>query len=242
MYEYLDFFGEIPEPLPSVTVNIKAFLEGPFIVSEMTSNLNLLSHLPLSQPFGTSPWDYYGSENVISIPNGDVVDWILVELRETAGDVTSANAGTNIGWQAGFILKNGSIVKTDGISPLGFNLTITENVYAVIYHRNHLPIISAFPLSVAGDAYSYDFTIGEIQVYGGSNAHKEVEVGIWGMMAGDGLCDEQIDNKDKDDIWLLQFGLSGYYSGDFNMNGQVNESDLNLFWDLNAGKCSHLIH
>ena len=88
MYEYLNFFGEIPEPLPSITVDLKAFLEGPFIMSEMISNLNLLGHLPLSQPFGISPWDYYGGESVLSVPNSDVVDWILVELRETAGDVS----------------------------------------------------------------------------------------------------------------------------------------------------------
>ena len=62
------------------------------------------------------------------------------------------------------------------------------------------------------------------------------------MIAGDGYCDGQIDNKDKDDIWLLQYGLGGYYSGDFNMNGQVDDTDLNLFWDLNAGKSSHVIH
>jgi hypothetical protein len=242
MYEYLDFFGEIPEPLPMITIDLKVFLEGPFMISEMIPNLNLLGHIPLSQPYNTFPWDYYGSETVVTIPNGDVIDWILVEIRETAGDVLTANPGTMIGMQAGFLLKDGTIVKTDGLTPIGFNLSITENLFVIIYHRNHLPIISANPMSIAADTYSYDFSSGENQALGGANAQKELEPGIWGMITGDGLCDEQIDNKDKDDIWLLQYGLGGYYSGDFNMNGQVDNSDLNLFWDSNVGKSSHIIH
>ena len=147
-----------------------------------------------------------------------------------------------IGQQAGFILNDGTIAKTDGVSPLGFNLTVSENLFAVIFHRNHLPIMTAFPLNDSGTEYSYDFTTNEGQVYGGANAHKELEPGIWGMMSGDGLCDGQVDNKDKDDIWVTQFGLGGYYPGDFDMNGQVDDLDVNLKWDMNAGKCSHVIH
>jgi hypothetical protein len=80
-------------PLPIITngsitgregfyVNIKANLEGPFNTSKMQTELNP-GHLPLNQPYNTSPWYYYGNENVNHFTNSNVVDWILVELRET---------------------------------------------------------------------------------------------------------------------------------------------------------------
>ena len=107
-----------------INVNLKAFFEGPFNGAEMTTSLNSL--LPLNQPYNTAPWDYSGTESIASVPNANVVDWVLVELRETTGDATTATPSTVIARQAGFILNNGTIVKTDGISPLRFDVTITK--------------------------------------------------------------------------------------------------------------------
>jgi len=224
------------EVFGGIAVNLKAYLEGPFDVSEMTTSLNSSGFLPLSQPYNTIPWNYSGTENVGSIPNSDVVDWILIELRETPGDASTATSGTMIDIQAGFILKNGNIVNTSGSSSMRFNVEIADNLFAVIHHRNHLSILSANPLTLSGEEYIYDFTSDVGQAYGGINGHKEIGAGIWGMMAGDGNSDGDISNQDKDDVWQLENANTGYYSGDFDMNGQVNDSDKNVFWELNAGK------
>jgi len=137
--------------------------------------------------------------------------------------------------QAAFILQDGSIVDIDGSSNLQFNLSITDNLYGVIWHRNHLGIMNAVPLVESGGVYSYNYSTGSGQVYGGINAHKEIGTGIWGMIGADGLADGQINTGDKIDVWSVQVGNSGYLMGDYNLNGQVGNPDKVDVWSVNAG-------
>ena len=227
--------------IPHITLNLKAFLEGPYNGTDMNTDLAGLNDFPLVQPYNTSPWNYSGTESILSIPNADIVDWVLIELRETAGDASTADPSTTIARQAGFILNNGSIVGTDGFSFLRFDVTITEHLYAVIWHRNHLSILSSFPLALVGDDYFYDFSSGQDQVYGGINGHKEIGAEVWGMIAGEGYMNDQINNSDKNEVWKNQQGSSGYYSGDFNMDGTVNDLDKTENWKNNTGKSSQIV-
>ena len=229
------------EVVAGTSVNLQAFLEGPFTGYNMNTTLNSLGYIPLSQPYNIAPWNYTGTENVGTIPNNDIVDWVLIELRETTGGASTATSGTIVARQAGFILSDGAIVGIDGNSPLRFGIEITDNLFAVVYHRNHLGILSAYPLTLLGDEYIYNFTSGEGQVFGGINGHKEIGAGIWGMMAGNGDGNNEIDNKDKDDVWLPENGYAGYYSGDFDLNGQVETADKTPLWEINAGNCSYII-
>ena len=73
---------------------VKAFLEGPFNGIDMNSYPDY-SVFPLTQPFNNSPWNYDGLENLTTIPNNSVVDWVLIELRESP-DVNSAGNSTII--------------------------------------------------------------------------------------------------------------------------------------------------
>ncbi|MCD4736231.1 MAG: choice-of-anchor J domain-containing protein, partial [Bacteroidales bacterium] len=218
-----------------IQMDLKAFLEGPFSGSEMSQFLNNYGYLPLSQPYNIEPFFYTGTEAVTSIPNNDIVDWVLVELRETTGNALTATPSTMIDRKAGFILKDGMITGIDGISLLEFDLTINDNLFVVIYHRNHLGIMSNNPLPVNGIVYNYDYTTGPDQVCGGIIAHKEVGAGIWGMISGDGNCDGQVSTGDKLDVWNQQTGSSGYKQGDFNLNSNVDNNDKIDFWAPNAG-------
>ncbi|MCD4735256.1 MAG: hypothetical protein K8R53_04380, partial [Bacteroidales bacterium] len=83
--------------------------------------------------------------------------------------------------------------------------------------------------------FSYDFTIGSGQAYGGSNGHREIAAGIWGLTGADGNADGQINNGDKNDVWIIQAGNSGYLEGDFNMDVQVNNGDKVDIWIPNTG-------
>ncbi|MBN1339613.1 MAG: hypothetical protein JXA03_09835 [Bacteroidales bacterium] len=221
----------------SRVVSLKVFLEGPFDgVDLMNTNLNLSGQMPLSQPFFEYPWYYSGTESVTIIPNNQVVDWILIEYRQTAGNVTSATSNTRIGRKAGFILKDGSVVDTDGNSPLNFIHNVSDNLFVVVYHRNHLPVISANPVTLNNGAYNYDFASDPQQTYGGSSAVHELVPGIWGLIAADGNGDTQINNLDKNDVWSNQAGNSGYLRGDFNLDTQVNNTDKNDLWNPNTGQ------
>ncbi|MCD4744754.1 MAG: choice-of-anchor J domain-containing protein [Bacteroidales bacterium] len=222
----------------SVKIDLKAFLDGPFDVTDMNTYLNP-ADLPLSQPYNISPWNYLGTESVIAMPNANVVDWVLVELRDTT-DAASATGTTIAAQQAAFVLNDGTITGIDGSSELIFNITIDENLFAVIWHRNHLGVLSANPLVETGGVYTYDFTTGAGQAYGGANGHKEIVTGVWGMFGGDGNADKQISNSDKVDVWEIQAGSSGYLPGDFSLDGQCNNTDKVEVWAPNTGKSSQV--
>jgi hypothetical protein len=207
----------------------------------MTTTLYSLGIIPLAQPYNTTPWNYEGTESVVAIPNSNIVDWVLLELRETTGDVTAATPATMVSRKAGFILKDGTIVSTNGSSPVNFSVSVTNNLFLVIYHRNHLGIISSLPVPMVSDSYVYDFSTSVDKAFGGFNGHKEIAPGIWGMASGDGRCDGEINNQDKNDVWKIQNGNSGYLPGDLNLDGQVNMNDKTVYWKLNSGKCSMII-
>ncbi|MEZ5082651.1 MAG: hypothetical protein R2750_04280, partial [Bacteroidales bacterium] len=165
------------------TVNLKVFLEGPYNGAGLMTP-NLTDVLPLSQPFDMSPWNYGGSENVTEIP-ANTVDWILLELRDAAS-APSATTSAIIEQQAAFVLSDGSVVGMDGTSQPELSANVTQNLFMVIHHRNHLSIMSAVGLTETTGVYSFNFTTGSGQAYGGSNAQKEISSGVWGMFSGDG--------------------------------------------------------
>lgn len=221
------------------TISIKVFLEGPYNGCEMSTTLNTNELLPLSQPYNVAPWNYNGSESVSVIPE-NIVDWVLIEFRE-ADSPENASPDTQIALQAGFLLKNGNIVGLDGNSKLHFYISITKNLFAVIYHRNHLAIMSAVPFQISEGIYNYDFSISANQVYGGMNAYKDLGEGVFGMVGGDGDANGQIGNSDKNDIWIPLSGNTGYLQGDFNMDGQVCTEDKNDIWMPNSGFGSQIL-
>jgi hypothetical protein len=223
----------------SHSLNIKAYLQGNFSGAGMNTSLNSQGLLPLNQPFNTPPLNYNGSESVQAIPDSGIVEWILIELRDAA-TVQTATSNTITLQKAAFILSNGQIVDLDGSSNIQFNQVINQQLYIVIRHRNHLGIISAFPLTVSNNVYQYDFSTGSEQAYGGSNSQIQLSPGVWGMIGGDGNLDGVIDNVDKTFTWTNNTGEEGYYSGDFNLNGNVNNQDKNLIWVINFGKTSYI--
>jgi hypothetical protein len=211
-------------------MNIKAFLEGPFNGATMNTTLNSGGYLPLTQPYSGAPWNYSGTENIGSIPNSNVVDWILLEIRETAGAANTATSSTVVARKAALILNNGNIVSLDGSSEVLIPLSFTNNVYVVIYHRNHLSMMSSVPVTPVSDIYTYDFTTAQGQAY--LNGQK-VLTGGYGMFTGDADANGQVQTADKN-IWFFQFGLAGYKSADFDLNGQVQTADKNK-WFFNFG-------
>ncbi len=213
-------------------VSLKALLEGPYNGTEMSTTLNVVGDLPLSQPFNVAPWNYQGTESVTSIPNNDVIDWVLLETRN-ANNAASANELTVSSRFAAFILKDGSITGLDGTSTLPFNTHDSVNNYVVIHHRNHLGVLSAQEMGYSNGVYSYDFTSAAEKAY--DTVQKDLGSGVFGMYAGNANGDGAIGLSDKT-LWQSQAGNAGYQSADFDMNGQVDNSDKNLLWQSNYGK------
>ena len=179
--------------------SIKCFIEGPYdegTGSTMFTDLNIGGYIPLAQPYNpslpyygnSSPvWLYSGIESVVSFP-ANTVDWILIQLRDADLPVNAASTKM-VGAMPAFLLSNGDVVDLSG-NPISIKLTTaySDNLYMVIFHRNHLGIISNNPMGInsTGEYAGYDFSIAATQVYGGAAGHKDLGAGVWGMISADG--------------------------------------------------------
>ena len=217
----------IVSPLPFISLNLKVFMEGPFNSTVMNTTLNSSGLLPLSQPYNGVAWNYTGTENVASIPNAGIVDWVLVELRETTGDATTAIVDKRIHRQAAFLLSNGNIVGLNGSSLITYTGTIINNLFVIIWHRNHLAVMSSGSLTGVGGVYTWDFSNGLSKAY--LNGQKQLVTGICGMIGGDVDASGNTSGPDIDPGWYANAGEHGYLMGDLNLDGQVNNTDKNDF-------------
>jgi len=211
-------------------VNLRVFLQGPFNVNSMASLPENV--IPLEQPYHTAPWNYSGTESVGSIPDEQVVDWVLVELRDAATAAT-ATQQTIIARKAFFILRNGNIVDTDGVSAIQFDVPVQQQLFAVVHHRNHLSIMSNDPVQKSGFLYNYDFTDGQTKAY--LQGQVMVASGLYAMVAGDANASGIVNLSDKSDHWDPTAGKPGYLPFDFNFDAEVNNPDKNEFWLPNFG-------
>lgn len=218
------------EKIAPLVVNVNAFLEGPYQNNSMKTTVRDSGGLPLAQPYNVPPWNYSGLECVNSIP-ADVVDWVLAGLR-------FIETGVDVSYRAAFIKSDGSVVDTSGSGGVEFEGVAYGDYFVVIYHRNHLGIMSgsALPLSEAG--VLYDFSAASTQAYG-SNSMAEVETGVFAMISGDGNSDGTVDEDDKLP-WRSENGTPWSYSkgGDYNLDGGIDVLDLNYCWRTNNGSQS----
>lgn len=218
----------------SAELELKVALEGPYDFDGsvyMRTDLNPV--LPLDQPFNAAPWNYTGTEVVPSIPNTDIVDWVLLEFRD-APDAQSATPATVVGRQAAFLRNNAMVVNLDGYSRLPVEYSISNQLFIVVWQRNHLGIMTADPVIPTGSLYNYDFTTGAEKAFG-VNAQKNIGSGFYGMYSGDLDANGVINNTDITVTWKNQAGKSDYLMGDANMDRQVNNIDKNNYLLPNTG-------
>lgn len=218
---------------PFITINAKAFLQGPYDNVGMRTILKDYSLLPLSQPYDKYPWGYSGQENIDEYPEG-IVDWILIELR------TDIMPESKIATRAAFIRNDGKIVELDGINPVKFDVP-PDDYYLVITHRNHLSIMSNTSISFSEDNDVYDFSVNQTQAYG-ANPMIEISNGTFGLRAGDGNNDGGVDILDKNLVWRPANGSQWNYDklADYNLDGGIDVLDLNLNWRPNNGTATEV--
>ncbi len=207
-----------------VQLQVKVFLEGAYNSgnNEMFNNIN--SNIPLESPY---PED---SHTVSSVPS-DVVDWVLVELRETPD-------GAAVVSKSVFLHKDGRIVNDDATSGI-IKLNALENdYYVVIKHRNHLPVMSKNKITLHKTSSElYDFTTSESKFYGTGGA-VQLENGVWGMWSGDADGSGVVDAGDRNSTWNDR-NKSGYETSDVDLSGVVDAADRNKTWN-NRNKSSAL--
>ena len=210
----------------TVVFDLKVFLDGPYTDGEMSTVLSdefLISHY---QPYSQSPWFFETEEPLGQARPEGAVDWIMVSLR------TSLLASSEIGRKALFLKPDGSI-NDRGKLNITFDGVNNGSYYVVIEHRNHLPIMSANPVSINSspdclERYCYDFS--QEATYG-TGAQRDLGNGVYGMWGGDGNLDGQVTAFDFLNVWLPgNGGGAGYDFGDFDMNGTITAFDFLKVW------------
>ncbi|MDX5319436.1 MAG: hypothetical protein LPK45_00100, partial [Bacteroidota bacterium] len=225
------FSNYLSTNVPSLSTNthirldLTLLLEGPFDGQRMTPNLN--SVLPDTQTYNRSPWNYNGMESVTSIPNDSVVDWVLIELRQSS-NANSAIDTCVVGRRAAFLLSNGKIVDLDGVSPVLINTSRVGRMYCVVYHRTHLPILSSDSLIRQGNIHSFDFTAGSAY---GNSPMKQTTSGKYVMYGGKATpSNSSIGTTDAAAAWSDRNKI-GYYDADVNLDGIVDAADRSQIWN-----------
>jgi|GEM_PF-1474072 len=217
-----------------LTLSLKVLLEGAHDASTggMHTKLRQKNLIPTTQPYNTAPWNYTGVESSTNLPT-DMVDWVLVEIREGTPSLIGSASTTMVETVAGILLSNGDIVATDGVSPLTFNqLSIGVNYHILVRHRNHLDIISATTI-VGATNMLYDFTLNVGMAFGNSQ-QKQIN-GKGCMYAADYTIDGIIQISDFS-LWNTDPAiLNTYDATDGNMDGTVQTTDYDI-WIPNSAK------
>ena len=203
-------------------LNITVFLQGSYNTATglMKPTLNTNGEVPLSQPYNTFPWDYTGTESVVTLGE-DVVDWVLVELRSNLNTTHTRKAG---------------LLHTNGTVTVSFNGLVTpgDEYYVVVWHRNHMPVMSANSIEIPFFGTSLDLSI-PANCYGTEPLIQLIPTNIYGMIAGDVVADGQLKysgpDNDRGSILAKIIALggtlvtstifNGYWPEDVNMNNNI---------------------
>lgn len=218
---------------PKVFAAVTVLLEGPFGSGSMATTLADNNLLPLNQPYNVAPWGYGGQESVAQLPAG-TVDWVYLELRNTA-DGTEVAAR-----RAALLTAAGAVVDTNGAAMIGFQAP-AGNYYLVVRHRNHLAIMTPTAIALSEAGSSYDFSTGQSKAIG-LNPMRELTGGLFGMISGDANSDGGVDVLDLNLHWRPNKGTTWDYGkyADFNLDGGIDVLDLNLYWRPNKGLATQL--
>ena len=209
-----------------IKINPKIFLQGPYNTSSMFDDLRMASSIPTTSPYADMRTC---DASVFTVTGNDaIVDWVWIELRDSADRITVVKSTSAL------LQVDGDVVDTDGVSSLTINVP-SGNYYIMISHRNHLGVLTASTVSLAGGTTSVDLTGDSALVEGSANGIANMGDGSFALYAGDFSGDGQIQNSDKNAVEPLR-GISGYSNADIDMNNQVQNTDINSVLNPNLGK------
>ena len=188
-----------------VLAKMKAFLQAPYNtgtslmndllrtnVAYVPGTLPASNLLPLTDPYRTGTFSTSfphvanaTAETIASSVLNDqvtatknVVDWVFLELRNT-----SATPTTVLQTRSALLLRDGSIVDVDGVSPVYFKNVIAGTYNVAVRHRNHLGLRTGTPasLDLLSVPATTDYTVNTNNL---SNFGTLLTAGVYGMYAG----------------------------------------------------------
>jgi len=196
-----------------IVLKAKVYLQAAYNTSTpgiMNETLRAAGLLPLSDPYRAAPYNTVftqtndaATETTTSTvlgpqanPNNDIVDWVFVELRNTA----ASPGNTVLQSRSALLQRNGNVVDVDGISPVTFNNVAAGNYRIAVRHRNHVSAcinVSSMPtLSEKQSVASLlDFTSNTALLYAGTVTNAPVATlatGVYGLWSGNANGDAAV--------------------------------------------------
>jgi hypothetical protein len=219
-------------------INPLCYLQGPYdpVTGLMQDDLRANDLLPLTEPYTALGFIHFGG-------GGENVQQSVFEVTGPEAIIDwvflelrdKTDATTVLATRSALLQADGDVVDTDGVSPVTFAGLLADEYYLVIKHRNHLGVMSAAPVSVSCAPIVVDFTTDLNQIAGDANGIAMLPDGKLGLFSGDFNGNGQVQNTDYATM-VLTLGLAGYQPGDFDLNGQVQNTDLQLKLVPNIGR------
>jgi hypothetical protein len=236
-----------------VRVALKALLDGPYNAGtgRMDDALRSLGLVPTTQPYGSAPFGYTGSETVAPTvlvntdPDDAVVDWVLVELRD------AVTPSLILHRRAALLQRDGDVVDTDGSSPVTF-ATPAAAFHVALRHRNHFGAMTATPLPLSGTPTAIDLTSAATSTWGTNARKPPATAGPMLLWSGNARTDSLLRYtgalNDRDGVLLAVGGFiptavvnDVYDTEDCNLDGDIkytgssNDREpilININWGL----------
>lgn len=247
------------DPDPFIFLNIKVFLQGPYVSQSnlMRDDLRAKGYLPSTEPYTSMGYTFHrgGGESVnpavfnTTGPNA-IVDWVILELRDSS-DHTTLNLS-----RAVLLQRDGDVVDLDGISPITM-LNRPHRKYKIgIIHRNHLGVMTAQALLLNHKQTFIDFTsinmnpwnkatttatdypqkvfVNEVRAMWAGNVDFNNRVLFQGAGVDPAAIFVDVLSNPQNGDFLANFILSGYQRGDVDMNGiavfQGSPNDIDIIF------------
>ncbi len=142
---------------------------------------------------------------------------------------------TVVASRSALVQRDGDIVDVDGVSTNVTFSVASGAYYLVVAHRNHLGIRSANTYNMSHVNRPVSLSSSAINIAGGSNAITHLGNGKFGLIGGDFDANGQVQNTDLSGVRPV-LGQSQYSAGDLDMNSQVQNTDINNLLNPNTGK------
>ena len=196
---------------------------------------------------------YGGEQEFTNAPNSifqvtgedAIVDWVFVELRD------ADNSDMVVASRSALVQRDGDVVDVDGNIGIRIPDLAMGNYYVVVHHRNHLPSMSATPVSMQQLTSLYDFTdintptfdhgtsLNNGYDYTGLGQNKTQLLGYQCLWAGDANNNGKVNHKSvENDANIIYNDIFGYpidvengvysYNANFDNALGYNPGDINL--------------
>ncbi|MEL7249600.1 MAG: hypothetical protein AAFO03_14325 [Bacteroidota bacterium] len=236
----IDFFSTFTLANRAPQLQVRVLLQGPYDdgTANMNDDLRTSNLIPTTEPYAALGYDHPasgGSEKIApAVLSTTGSDAIVDWVFVELRD--AANTNNVLATRSALLQKDGDIVDLDGKSNLSFpDVLLTETPLIAIRHRNHLGIIATNASNLMDIPVMLDFSTNPALATGGTAAFSDLGNGQYALFSGDFDGNGQVQNTDSN-AQTATLGASGYLPGDSDLNGQVQNTDLQIKLTPNLGR------